>query len=108
MEPPDFILTKPDTIDWSNTVYGEHSEELPDDAPAPLWKTVVLTHFYDANLMHDILSGKAVTGILHFANKTSMMWFSKKQATTETATFGAEFVAGRTCIEQIVDLRHSF
>mmetsp|Transcript_14250 Transcript_14250/g.33114 ORF Transcript_14250/g.33114 Transcript_14250/m.33114 type:complete len:144 (+) Transcript_14250:321-752(+) len=36
------------------------------------------------------------------------MWYSKKQSTVETATFGAEFVASRTCIEQIVDLRHSF
>ena len=35
------------------------------------------------------------------------MWYSKKQATTETATYGAEFCAGRTCIEQIVDLRNT-
>eukprot|EP00536_Pseudo-nitzschia_multiseries_P015214 jgi/Psemu1/41667/gm1.41667_g len=32
------ILTETDTIDCANTVYGEHSEELPDDAPAPLGK----------------------------------------------------------------------
>ena len=35
------------------------------------------------------------------------MWYSKKQATSETATYGAEFVSGRTCIEQIIDLRTS-
>ena len=35
------------------------------------------------------------------------MWYSKKQATSETATYGAEFVAGRTCIEQVIDLRNS-
>ena len=105
---PDFVLTEGNSTDWSNTVYGEHSEDLPSDAPKPLGKVVVLSHFYDANLMHDILSGKAVTGILHFANKTPIMWFSKKQATSETATFGAEFVSARTCIEQIVDIRQSF
>ena len=32
---------------------------------------------------------------------------SKKQATTETATYGAEFCAGRICIEQIVYLRNT-
>lgn len=37
-----------------------------------------------------------------------MMWHLKKQARSETATYGAEFLAGRTCIEQIIDLSHSF
>jgi hypothetical protein len=32
-------------------------------------------------------------------------WYSKKQATVETATYGSEFVAARTCVEQIIDLR---
>jgi hypothetical protein len=34
-----------------------------------------------------------------------MDWYSKKQATVETATFGSEFIAVRTTINQIVDLR---
>jgi hypothetical protein len=76
--------------------------------PTPLGKRVTLIHWFDANLMHDVLSGKAVTGCIHFANKTPMMWYSKKQSTTETATYGAEFCAGRTCIEQVVDLRNTF
>ena len=36
-----------------------------------------------------------------------MDWFSKKQATVETATYGSEFVAARTCVEQIIDLRNT-
>ena len=31
----------------------------------------------------------------------------KKQATAETATYGSEFVASRTCTEQITDLRYT-
>ena len=54
-----------------------------------------------------MISGKSVIGCIHLANKTPMMRYSKKQATTETATFGAEFIAARTCIEQIIDLRNS-
>ena len=34
-------------------------------------------------------------------------WFSKKQATIETATYGSEFVAAHTCVEQIIDLRNT-
>ena len=94
-------------MDWSKSIYGDHTEDLPDDAPKPLGKEVVLLHYFDANLMHDVLSGKAVTGCIHFANKTPIMWYSKKQATTETATYRAEFVAGRKCIEHIIDLRNS-
>ena len=94
-------------LDWSKTAYGDPKEDIPHDAPVPLGKRVTLIHYFDANLMHDVLSGKAVTGCIHFINKTPIMWYSKMQATTETATFGAEFISARTCIEQIVDLRNS-
>ena len=56
--------------------------------------------------MHDVLSGKAVTGVLHFYNKTPIDWYCKKQATSETSTYGSEFVASRSCIEQIIDHRN--
>jgi hypothetical protein len=36
-----------------------------------------------------------------------MDWYSKKQATVETATYGSEFVAARTCVEQIIHLRNT-
>jgi hypothetical protein len=55
--------------------------------------------------MHDVLSGKAVTGVVHFYNKTLVDCYCKKQSTTETATYGSEFLACRTCFEQIIDHR---
>jgi hypothetical protein len=60
----------------------------------------------DANLMHDIVTGCSVTGVLHLINQTPIDWFSKKQATVEMATYGSEFVAARTCVEQIIDLHN--
>jgi hypothetical protein len=59
----------------------------------------------DANLYHDLVNGRSVTGVLHLFNQTVIDWYSKKQATVETATYGAEFVAARTAMEQIIDLR---
>ena len=38
-------------------------------------------------------------------NKTPFDWFSKKQGTVETATYGSEFVSARICTDQIVDIR---
>ena len=93
--------------DWSKSVYGEAKEVLPHDAPEPLGKPVVSVHYVDANLMHCMATGKSVTGILHFLNKTPIDWYSKKQATVETATYGSEFVAARTCVEQIIDIRNT-
>jgi hypothetical protein len=66
---------------------------------------VTLSHCIDANLTHDVTTGKSVTGILHLNNKTLLDWYSKKQATVETATYGSEFVAARICVEQIINLR---
>ena len=41
-------------------------------------------------LMHDMLTGRSVTGILHFVNQTPFEWYAKKQSTVETATYGSE------------------
>ena len=96
----------PDTkYDWEHSVYGNVSEALPHDAPRALGNPVVLTHYVDANLYHDMLTGRSVTGIIHFANQTPIDWYSKKQATAQTATYRAEFVASCTRVEQIIDTR---
>ena len=55
-------------------------------------------------LNYCLAPGKSSTGIftgcLHFVNKTPVDWYSKKQATVETATYGSEFVAAKTVTEQ--------
>lgn len=86
-------------------LYGNVKELLPSDAPKPLGESFTLTHYVDANLMHDIRTGRSVTACLYFINATPIEWYSKKQATVETATYGSEFMAARTCVEQITDLQ---
>jgi len=56
-------------------VYGREKEEIPKDCPEPLGKEVVITSFVDANLYHDLITGRAVTGILHLVNQTPIEWF---------------------------------
>ena len=65
------------------------------------------TTYVDANLHHDLTTGKSVTAVLHFINSTPGDWFSKRQATVETVTYGSEFVAARTAVDQIIDLRYT-
>jgi hypothetical protein len=102
---PDYSHIPFQAYDWFYTCYHGASECIPHDAPVPLGKLVLLTSYVDANLFHDLISGRSVTGILHYLNQTPIDWFSKLQTTVETATFGSEYVAARTCTEQILDLR---
>ena len=82
-------------------------EILPDDMPDPLGEAVITTTTMDANLNHCLATGKSLTGCLHFVNKTPVDWYSKRQATVETATYGSEFFAAKTATEQIMDIRQS-
>ena len=91
--------------DWMHSVYGTPTEEIPHYAPKPKGKIVRTTTFVDANLMHDFTTGQSATGCLHLLNQTPLDWFSKRQGQVETATYGSEFVAAHTAIEQIIDLR---
>jgi hypothetical protein len=68
-EEPDFSDIPDLEYDWAYNLHGKTKELLPKDAPEPLGKYVTRSHYVDANLMHDITSGKSVTVILHRVNK---------------------------------------
>ena len=102
---PDFSEVPDEEYDWCKAVYGDVHEVIPKDIPEPLGRFVTMVHYVDANLYHCMLTGRSVMGILHFVNQMPIDWYSKKQATVETATYGSEFVAARTCVDQVVDLR---
>jgi hypothetical protein len=101
---PDYSDILDFEYDWCKSVYGKLKEVISTDPPEPLGSFATLTHSVDASLMHDVMTRKSVTGILHLVNKKLREWYSNKQAAVETATYGSEFVAARTCVEQIIDL----
>jgi hypothetical protein len=102
---PDLTEYPDQVFDWAHTIYGEVTEVLPDKVPKPLGKEVVLTVYVDANLYHDLVTGRALTAVLHFINQTPFDWYSKKQGTVEDATFASEFNAARTAVNQIIENR---
>ena len=95
----------PPNHDWMYSVYDPATEEVDPMDPQPKGYVVRTTTFVDANLQHCKVTGKSATGILHFLNQTPIDWFSKRQGTVETSTYGSEFVAARIATEHIVDLR---
>ena len=104
---PNYSSLQSQDQDWSTSVYGNTHEEFPHNMPLPLGKLVRITQYVDANLYFDLLTGRACTGILIFLNQTPIDWYSKKQSTVATATFGSEFVATKTATEKAYDLRYT-
>ena len=45
-------------------------------------------------------------GILILLNKAPIIWYSKRQNTVETSTFGSEFIAMKTAVEMIEGLSY--
>jgi hypothetical protein len=105
VDEPDYSALPTKVYDWEQSIYSGAEELLLDDNPIPLGKPVVMTTFIDTKLYHYLVTGKSVSGVLHLFNKTVIDWYSKKQGTVETATYGSEFVAARTAMEKIIDLR---
>ena len=81
---PDFSPLKDQEYDWTRSVYSGACEQIPHDIPKPLGKHVQTTHYVDANLHHDLATGKTVTAVLHFLNQTPIDAYTKRQSTVET------------------------
>ena len=74
---PDFSSLRDQEYDWTRTVYSGACEQFSHDIPKPLGKHVQTTHYEDANLRHDLATGKAVTAALHFRNQTPIDAYTK-------------------------------
>jgi hypothetical protein len=64
--PPNNIHVEPAAHDWEYSVYGQVAEEIPSNMPAPCGVPVRTTSFVDANLLHDLTTGRSAMGVLHF------------------------------------------
>ena len=92
-----------------NFVYNKSCDNKTQGSGLFINSCHLLHHFLllDANLLHDLITGRSVTAVLHFFNLTPGNWYSKRQATVENATYGSEFVAAKTATEQIIDIRQT-
>jgi hypothetical protein len=68
-------------------------EVIPSDAPEPLGEPVQTNMFCDASHATDLVTRRSMTGIIFFLNGTPINWYSRRQNTIESSTFGSEFVA---------------
>ena len=88
------------------TFYPNVEELIPPNAPPAYGKLVQTTCHCDSDHAGNLLTCHSQTGILLYVNRAPILWFSKKQTSVETSTFGSEFVALKTATEMIKGFRY--
>jgi hypothetical protein len=91
--------------EWSD-FYADARELLPPDMPEPLGLPVQMTTFVDSDHAGDKVTRRSRTGVLVFLNSAPVVWYSKKQNSIESSTFGSEFTAMKTGVEISEGLRY--
>jgi Reverse transcriptase (RNA-dependent DNA polymerase) len=92
-------------VDWSD-FYPDAVEPIPSNAPEARGPEVQVNCFVDADHAGNRVTRRSHTGVLIFCNKAPILWYSKRQNTVETSTFGSEFIALKIATELIQALRY--
>jgi hypothetical protein len=94
--------------DWTSSEFGhiDGIEELPPNMPLPRGQGFIMRAKVDADHAADTVTRRSRTGFLVYLNCAPIYWFSKKQASVESSSFGSEFVAMKQCCEYLRGLRY--
>ena len=86
--------------------YSYFTEEVDPRFPEPLFDEFDVHVFCDADHGHDQITGRSITGLFTVVGSTPTTWSSKRQSSVHTSTFGAEFTALKSAVEEAVMLRY--
>ena len=94
--------------DWTTSEFGHvnDKEELPPNMPQPRGFGFVIHAKVDADHASDSVSRRSRTGFIVYINSAPVYWYSKKQTSVESSTFGSEFVAMKQLCEYLRGLRY--
>ena len=74
--------------------------------PKPRGRQVSTTAFVDSSHAANKVTRRSHTGYIIFVNRAPIIWYSKRQNTVESSTFSSEFIAAKTCVEEISAVRY--
>ena len=103
---PNFSEHKITQYDWF-PLYGNVKEEVPFGMPQPKGKPVVISGFFDSSHASCLQTRRSTSCNIMFLNSTPIKWFSKRQNTAETSTYGSEMIAGRIAVDHAIELRYN-
>jgi len=86
--------------------YEIEDEPLPSDMPSPRGSPVKMLCFVDASHASNRVTMRSHSGIFIKLNNAPISWYSKRQNTVESSTFGSEFIALRIATEMCQALRY--
>eukprot|EP00957_Ditylum_brightwellii_P208038 15355605-Ditylum_brightwellii.AAC.2 len=86
--------------------YPDACESIDERVPETLFDKLVITVYVDSDHAHDKLTQCSITGLIIFVGRIPVMFLSKHQGTVETFTYGAEFMAMKTAVEEVIALRY--
>jgi hypothetical protein len=86
--------------------YPRAAEAIPLNIPIPKGKSVVVTCFCDADHTGCLVTRRSHSGKLIYINGSLVSWYSNRQNTIESSTFGSQFVAMRISVKQVEALRY--
>ena len=102
--------------DWSMSIYGDISEELPPtkpfeesgpvDAREPRGRGFCIVVYVYCNLGGYCVTRRSRTGFAVFINGAPFHWMSEKQSSCEVSTFGSEFTAMKQALEYVRGLQY--
>ena len=91
--------------DWKD-IYPDSEEYISDKVPKPKNKIPLqVTAMVDASHADDLITRRSVTGYVILIGNAFIKWYSKRQNTVETSTYGSELVAMRIAAEGLLELR---
>ena len=89
---------------YMKELYPDARDNLPHDMPQPLGNGVNMSCFVDADHAGNKITRRSHTGVIIFLNSSPIIWYSKRQNTVESSTFGSELVAMKQAMDMIEGL----
>ena len=85
-------------------IYPDAEDSLPHNMPQPRGKAIDISVFVDADHAGNRVTRRSHTGILIYCNLAPIIWYSKRQNTVESSTFGSEYIALKIATEMVEGL----
>ena len=94
--------------DWTSSEFGavQGKEEIPPNMPEARGQGFIMRVKVDADHALDAITRCSRTGFLVYLNCAPIYWWSKKQNSVESSSFGSEFIAMKQCCEYVHGLRY--
>ena len=86
--------------------YADAEELLPPKIPKARGKTVYIHCFVDSEHAENKVTQRSHIGFLIYLQNAPIIWFSKRQNTVESSSFGSEFVTISIAVEHIKFIRY--